>query len=823
MKKLLLLLAVFVMTVISVIAEGFHYDPHSKMRISANETSPTSVSVAQDSTGITVSYSLGSLYCKEAEGLTGCFSISLDGFGYNDREGYPDIPFRVDQFIIPDSLEIERIYFIERESVTLPMKISAVPLSQPAMSAIPEAVKEAWIDTAINPDSIVNVHLTARSGDRLRVEISVSPLQYDSHKQVVEIFKTFKYRIDFAEPEEVKYKTTRMSPPESNIKDRTIFNEKYLIISTPQMKPAIAQLVKWKKESGYIVEEIYKADWNHQSVMNAVDSVYQRTKSLKYLLIVGDNTIVPGTPRSFDGWVSPWPPSEYVTDFPYSCLDGDSIPDIYVGRIPANNLEQAKNALSKICKTEQVPPQSGSFYSSSIHTGIFTVKNENPNQTYEPFVYTCELLRDYATDHGINCIRNYSALSTVNPLNWSGRYGNGMQIPSELQRPNFAWDGKTSNINAAINKGVLYVLNCGHGMKDYWESSAFYPTNYDVKEVISLSNSLLPIFFNMSCWTGYYGNVKGSSYDTDSTMSLTQALLCGDSNTGAVAVFAASEMSSMGKTDAMAIGFINGLWPEPGCNFVVDCDYGGSFTTPPNDHKIPTLGRLLEKGRNFQAAHFGRYAAGARHNERVFHLFGDPSMIVHTESPTKFEDVEVAVIHENNGSDGKNNVSTADIYVGLPTSEVDLNTVIALTDGNGNQRAFRGNIGYMKEAILPVTLTITGHNKIPYHYVCQKFLADHTTQKLTIKSISPNPANEYTTVSIKRPEIHYENMSEYRQVAIGVYSVASGSYVRYLKFPGDIESVELKCDDLVKGNYIVTLSGDGQILDAKKLVVISKS
>lgn len=55
MKKLLLLLTALVITVTSVVAESFHYDPHSNMRISANETSPTAVSVEQDSTGVTVS------------------------------------------------------------------------------------------------------------------------------------------------------------------------------------------------------------------------------------------------------------------------------------------------------------------------------------------------------------------------------------------------------------------------------------------------------------------------------------------------------------------------------------------------------------------------------------------------------------------------------------------------------------------------------------------------------------------------------------------------------------------------------------------------
>lgn len=82
MKKLLLLLTALVITVTSVVAESFHYDPHSNMRISANETSPTAVSVEQDSTGITVSYSLGSLFFDESKDLSGCYSVRLQDFGY---------------------------------------------------------------------------------------------------------------------------------------------------------------------------------------------------------------------------------------------------------------------------------------------------------------------------------------------------------------------------------------------------------------------------------------------------------------------------------------------------------------------------------------------------------------------------------------------------------------------------------------------------------------------------------------------------------------------------------------------------------------------
>lgn len=100
-EKTLLLLMVLVMTAVSVIADSFHYDPHSNMRIPANETSLTAVTVSPDSTGITVFYSLGSMYFHESEVLTNCYSISLQDFGHFIDGISPDVPFRVDYFTLP--------------------------------------------------------------------------------------------------------------------------------------------------------------------------------------------------------------------------------------------------------------------------------------------------------------------------------------------------------------------------------------------------------------------------------------------------------------------------------------------------------------------------------------------------------------------------------------------------------------------------------------------------------------------------------------------------------------------------------------------------
>ena len=118
--------------------------------------------------------------------------------------------------------------------------------------------------------------------------------------------------------------------------------------------------------------------------------------------------------------------------------------------------------------SQKTPITNQEYYETAIYTGIFTVRNDEMQQTYEPFVYTCEQILNYMSHCGVNGIRNYSAPSYANPKYWASKYGNGAQIPLYLQRPNFVWNGTSDAINENIQKGALFVLNCGHGSKNYW-------------------------------------------------------------------------------------------------------------------------------------------------------------------------------------------------------------------------------------------------------------------------------------------------------------------------------------------------------------------
>lgn len=808
---------VLVMAVLSATAESFYYDPQTKARILPNETKETSIEVKEDQTGVIVSYSLGDLLCTESQTLPGYYSIHLNGFGVNEESGLPDVPFRVDQFELPENIDYASVILLSADSIRIPLKVAAASLPIPAsysqqIQSTPD--KAAWEQGAYGTTDLVKLHYDGKSGNTRRIGVGIAPVQYDQMNEEVIIFHSFQYRIEFE----------ALAVPTSNDGKIPVEAPKdiitYLIVSTPTFKPTLNEFINWKKQCGFIVKEIYRDNWTHNTIMSSVDSAYQVNQNLKYLLIVGDNSAVPGVPRSFNNWSGGFGPSKYATDFPYSCLDGDSIPDIYVGRIPAQNKQQASNALAKIVSYEQTPTTDPNVYSSAIHTGIFTTTSSSSFQSDEPFVYTCEMTRDYVTQQGIECIRNYSASTNATPKFWPSRYGNGKEIPIELQRPYFDWDGKKSNINNAINNGVLYVLGCGHGSKQSWVCSAHHPKRYDIEDVKNLTNNSYPIFFNMNCWTGFYGDVRGGVYYDPGETSLTQSLLGSSNNSGAVGVFAASEMSAMGCNDAMTIGFINGLWPYPGFNCLVDNPYYSNYSTPDPDRDTPTLGRILEKGRTFLTAHYGIYSTAAIHNARVMHLFGDPSMWVNTEVPTPFNDVEIEATPLFPLSSSDNDLFAKDYGKKVKLS-ITLKGVksprISLIDKNGESTMYRGYHVSVPQIMLPVKVTITAHNKIPYQYTLNKL--SFSSSEVKIISISPNPTNSQTEILIG-PEKIGDNIiyDLYEQFGIIVYSF-TGEYITHAVFQKNENKVTLLCKGLKKGTHIVALYGDNELLDSRQIII----
>jgi hypothetical protein len=136
-----------------------------------------------------------------------------------------------------------------------------------------------------------------------------------------------------------------------------------LIVCPGEFRPA---LVEWQKLRGSQGHELLVVDPPISAVqLKATIRRMNETGSLKYVVIMGDEPSARDPPdvamriRIPTNYVpakvnTRWgPEKEIASDTPYADLDGDDIPDISVGRIPARSVGQLTGVLRKIVRYEQ--------------------------------------------------------------------------------------------------------------------------------------------------------------------------------------------------------------------------------------------------------------------------------------------------------------------------------------------------------------------------------------------------------------------------------------------------------------------------------------
>jgi len=181
----------------------------------------------------------------------------------------------------------------------------------------------------------------------------------------------------------------------------------YVIVTTTDLVDAItsSNFINWKTVLGYNIKTVYvtDAEITEQSGQDLAEQIrnflrqYYSEWSIEYVLIVGDYETVPmrycypnpgnhentaGTPGGTGGEV---PTDYYYADLSSSDEDSwdsdgdgyygeyvhdnpDFAPEVYVGRIPVNDLSKITYALDKIVAFEQ---DTGSWKNNALHAGAF--------------------------------------------------------------------------------------------------------------------------------------------------------------------------------------------------------------------------------------------------------------------------------------------------------------------------------------------------------------------------------------------------------------------------------------------------------------------
>ncbi len=279
----------------------------------------------------------------------------------------------------------------------------------------------------------------------------------------------------------------------------------YLIITHARFYDTALQLLEYRRNQGLAaemvtVQNIYdEFNYGIKSPLAIKDFLryaffnWQRTPRLKYVLFLGDS--------NFDYKSKSQTSPDYVptffyqtqefgaaaTDFPYALISGDDIvPDLFVGRIPANTNSDVNNVVEKIIQYEQNPPLSAWRNRALFISG-------NDESTYE-------LRNILGTRNPAFRSQNSRVIESLLPRHITAIRLNTIKDPDLPIDPNFGTD---TDLIDHWDDGLFLINFMGHGGGGIWADVRLM----DLPDVDRLNNvNMYPFVTSMTCFTGAFEN-----------------------------------------------------------------------------------------------------------------------------------------------------------------------------------------------------------------------------------------------------------------------------------------------------------------------------
>lgn len=622
----------------------------------------------QVSDGLIVKHKFGEAVFIEDDLFSGSYQVYISDFMGIQSCGLPAIPVGTDYFLIPNNsspeIEIISSKFSDHHRTIAPAKdprlLNTIACANndiepivPYSGLYPRLVCEN-----LNPSIYRNQHIT---------KVAINPVQYDYLSNTVRVYSELTYKIKYNTTENLSniyLEPGSMFNPNCVLASSSSMDTSdsvrsvqassgYMIITVPDFDYYMGDFIKWKKQLGYDVTILYDSDWTPDKIKEAVKKQYENDKSLMYLLIVGDHSVVPGVEYELKK-------RTMVSDLPYICLDGDddNMPDLYCGRIPVSNSYDLQTVLDKIIWYEQRPTYEASFYKRGVHFALFedyTYRGKQDGKEDQRMVKTSEDIRTLLTYKGFGINRVYTYYTDADsiyvwPKKWSDVHSIGGEIPAELWHENgYNWDGNASDVVNSVNEGVSYLLYCGHGSNDMWGNVA--GGFFDKKDIASMTNyEKLPVVFNFCCLTGSH-----DKQDCLSRSFLTQKY------GGAVGVFAATnEIANVDLGPTAALMFHSIFAPQ--CISLVY--YNDKYNHTQKSVKYPKYGQTSQLGGvlNYYISGMPMNTnVGKYYNIWAYHLFGDPSMYFRKDEPLIIDNITIS----RNDNTININTNGLEAYIGV--------------------------------------------------------------------------------------------------------------------------------------------------------------
>lgn len=647
---------------------------------------PRSYLKDETTTGITMRFDLAGLFVSgELVDGVAYQRVTIPGRASTTEIGKPElpilgeiieVPFGVDfypEVVNADSVQITgyNVYPAQEPRVErLPGGVVHVPAGQATARplsplAIDAATYRADADYPSTPVRISTEDIGVIRGHRV-LFLKVEPVQYNPATRTLTVHKMIEVSVRYSRPAQVKgadkrlysrdfddllaasvlnYKPPERLMPEGGGGEKELSCDYLIITHDPfysETDPAnpVLRLADWKRRKGYRTKVVKVSTIPGGNSPAAIQTYLQNAYDNwapppTYVLLIGDADLVRSVPGMHhfeeNNLVGPQPQVE--TDLRYVTLDGsDYFPDIFIGRLSADTLQQVTDTVDKIIKYEQDPPANAGYYTNASLVGLFTEADYGlpDGQEDRPWIANMETVRGFLEDHGYNVDRIYAADSgfPANPKAQDPRqFNDGTSLPNDLISPQYGWDGNVTQIANAINAGRFLVAYRAHGWWGGWAQPAF--GSNDVQTLVQ--NDLTPLVISVTCQTGWFDNETDDDTHGGRPVGedcFAEAMLRRP-HAGAVGMLGMTRNSYTGPNDFLVFGACKAIWPA----FNPDPPWAGHPQAPAGQQvSLRKFGQISNFSKMYMARAYS--ADDTRHLEfEMHHLFGDPETTLWTSAP----------------------------------------------------------------------------------------------------------------------------------------------------------------------------------------------
>ncbi len=467
----------------------------------------------------------------------------------------------------------------------------------------------AYLADGFYPVSLVSFEpLGTMRGIRLG-KMTLHPVVYNPVQGILRVFTELRIKVIFDHPDltQTRYDQAKGKNPFFHFPDDLIFSPlpemspldgpagvpmKYVIISDPMFQDLLQPFIQWKKKKGFTVIEAYT---NNPAVGSTTTSIKNYLLGLwnagtpqdpppSFALFVGDIAQVP----AFTGTTGSHP-----TDLPYCEYTGDFLPELFYGRFSATTLAQLQPQLDKTLEYEQYSMPDPSFLNECVMVA-------GVDATYGPTHANGQI--NYGTTTYFNTAHGLTSHTYLYPVSGS----------------------QDTQIRQNVSDGCGYANYTAHGSSSGWANPSFTTSN-----IPALANAhQYPLMVGNACLTNKFND----------TECFGEALLR-TANKGALGYIGASDNTYWDE---------DYYWSVGAKSVVVNPEYNatslGAYDRTFHDHGEGFQDWFMTQDQMVFAGNLAVTQGSSSMSHyywEVYHLMGDPSLMVYFSEPSV-----LAVNHE---------------------------------------------------------------------------------------------------------------------------------------------------------------------------------